>query len=61
MKDRLLKGQIAFLRDELKEKGQLINSLLEELFKCNNTIKISQELSKKKYKIVREQNYIKRR
>ena len=41
-----LEEQIVFLRDELKEKDQPIHSLLEQLPKCNDTIKISQELSK---------------
>lgn len=39
-----LKKQIVFLLDELEEKDQLIRSLLEQLPKRNDGIKISQEL-----------------
>lgn len=40
-----LEGHFVFLWDEFKEKDQLINSLLEKLSKCNDTIKISRVLS----------------
>lgn len=39
-----MEKQIVFLLEELEEKDQLIRSLLEQLPKCNDGIKISQEL-----------------
>lgn len=39
-------GLIVVLQDGLQEKDKLINSLLEQLSKCNNKVKISQKSSK---------------
>lgn len=47
--------QIVFLRDELK-KDQFIHSLLEQLSMCNDTMKISQELSKDNTKSFEEKS-----
>ena len=43
-----LESQILFLQRELKEKNQLVNSLLDQISKCNDIIKSNQELSKNK-------------
>ena len=42
-----LKSQILFLQRELNEKNQLVNSLLDQLSKCNGIIKVNQESSSK--------------
>ena len=42
-----LESQILFLQRELNEKNQLVNSLLDQLSKCNDIIKINQESSSK--------------
>ena len=42
-----LESQILFLQRELNEKNQLVNSLLDQLSKCNDIIKASQESSSK--------------
>ena len=39
-----LEIQILFLQRELKEKNQLVNSLLDQISKCNDIIKSNQEL-----------------
>ena len=41
-----LESQTLFLQREFKEKDQLVNSLLDQISKCNNIIKTNQELSK---------------
>ena len=41
-----LESQILFLQRELKEKDHLVNSLLDQISKCNNIIKTNQDLSK---------------
>ena len=44
-----LESQILFLQRELNEKNQLVNSLLDQLSKCSDIIKVNQEsLSKNK-------------
>ena len=40
-----LESQILFLQRELNEKNQLVNSLLDQLSKCNDIIKVNQESS----------------
>ena len=45
-----LESQILFLQRELKEKDQLVNSLLDQISKCNDIIKTNQELSKNNVK-----------
>ena len=40
-----LESQILFLQRELKEKNQLVNSLLDQISKCNDIITSNQELS----------------
>ena len=45
-----LESQILFLQRELKEKNQLVNSLLDQISKCNDIIKSNQELSKNNVK-----------
>ena len=42
-----LESQILFLQRELNEKNQLVNSLLDQLPKCNDIIKVNQESSSK--------------
>ena len=42
-----LESQILFLQRELNEKNQLVNSLLDQLSKCNDIIKVNQESSSK--------------
>ena len=42
-----LGSQILFLQRELNEKNQLVNSLLDQLSKCNDIIKVNQESSSK--------------
>ena len=41
-----LESQILFLQRELKEKDELVNSLLDQISKCNDIIITNQELSK---------------
>ena len=41
-----LESQTLFLQREFKEKDQLVNSLLDQISKCNDIIKTNQELSK---------------
>ena len=45
-----LESQILFLQRELKEKNELVNSLLDQISKCNDIIKSNQELSKNNVK-----------
>ena len=45
-----LESQILFLHSDLKEKYQLVNSLLDQISKCNGIIKTNQELSKNNVK-----------
>ena len=45
-----LESQILFLQRELKEKNQLVNSLLHQISKCNDIIKLNQGLSKNNVK-----------
>ena len=45
-----LASQIIFLKRELTEKDQLVNSLLDQISKCNTYYKGNQELSKNKVK-----------
>ena len=45
-----LESQIFFLQRELKDKNQLVNSLLDQISKCNDIIKSNQELSKNNVK-----------
>ena len=42
-----LESQILFLQRELNEKNRLVNSLLDQLFKCNDIIRVNQESSSK--------------
>ena len=42
-----MESQILFLQRELNEKNQLVNSLLDQLSKCNDIIKVNQESSSK--------------
>ena len=42
-----LESQTLFLQRELNEKNQLVNSLLDQLSKCNDIIKVNQESSSK--------------
>ena len=42
-----LESQILFLQRELNEKNQLVNSLLDQLSKCNDIIKVNQQSSSK--------------
>ena len=39
-----LESQIVFLQRKLKEKNQLMNSLLDQISKCNDVIETNQEL-----------------
>ena len=41
-----LESQILFFQRELNEKDQVVNSLLDQISKCNDIIKTNQELSK---------------
>lgn len=50
-----MEKQIVFLLEELEEKYQLIRSLLEQLPKCNDGIKISQELWEGNTKLFEEE------
>ena len=54
-----LQSQILFLQRELKEKDQLVNSLLDQISKCNNFIKTNQELSKNNVKPFENKTLIK--
>ena len=45
-----LESQILSLQRELKGKDQLVNSLLDQISKCNDIIKTNQELSKNNVK-----------
>ena len=47
-----LESQILFLQRELKEKDQLVNSLLDQISKCNDIRKTNQELQKNHVKTV---------
>ena len=42
-----MESQILFLQRGLNEKNQLVNSLLDQLSKCNDIIKVNQESSSK--------------
>ena len=54
-----LESQIFFLQRELKEKHQLVNSLLDQISKCNDIIKSNQELSKNNKKLLENKILIK--
>ena len=54
-----LESQIIFLQKELKEKNQLVNSLLDQISKCNDIIKSNQELSKNNVKPLENKTLIK--
>ena len=54
-----LESQILFLQRELKEKNQLVNSLLDQISKCNDIIKSNQELSKNNVKPLENKTLIK--
>ena len=47
-----LESQILFLQRELKENNQLVNSLLDQIYKCNDIIKLNQELSRNNVKLL---------
>ena len=54
-----LESQILFLQRKLKEKNQLVNSLLDQISKCNNIIKSNQELSTNNVKPLENKTLIK--
>ena len=54
-----LESQILFLQRELKGKNQLVNSLLDQVSKCNDIIKSNQELSKNNVKPLENKTLIK--
>ena len=54
-----LESQILFLQRELKEKNQLVNSLLDQISKSNDIIKSNQELSKNNVKPLENKTLIK--
>ena len=54
-----LESHILFLQRESKEKNQLMNSLLDQISKCNDIIKSNQELSKNNVKPLENKTLIK--
>ena len=54
-----MESQILFLQRELKEKNYLVNSLLDQISKCNDIIKSNQELSKNNVKPLEYKTLIK--
>ena len=54
-----LESQILFLQRELKEKNQLLNSLLDQISKCNDIITSNQELSRNNVKPLENKTLVK--